>query len=193
MNQLVTRSTKCSDLTPETFAKYMMEDMVEAKKQYDNIWYDAEYALYLKNLENAKSWAIKVATKYAEKHWKTEKKRNEYIQKYLEKNLKHYEFKYHSISYFDFDVRPWDNGISGNCILSYDNMTKEAMIRCFNEIKDNKYFKGATGWVLEDNYRSRPQIKLILDDKLAKEFKEDKENLAKAIADFYRGCTYFGD
>ena len=192
-NILVTRFTKCSDLTPETFAKYMMEDMVEAKKQYDNIWYDVEYDRFNKNQESQKLSMIKTATSYADKHYETEKKRNEYVQKYLKKNFKYYDFNYRSISYFDFDVEPWKNGISGNCILSYDNLTENAMIRCFNEIKDNKYFKAAKGWVLEDNHNSRPQIKLILNDELTKQFEEDEESLCRAIDNFYRGCTYFGD
>jgi len=67
------------------------------------------------------------------------------------------------------------------------------MIKCFNTIKDNKYFKVAKGWILEDHHHSRPQIKLILDESMEAEFKNDEENLGNAIAEFYKGTNYWGD
>lgn len=189
---LTTREVNCSELTAEMFASMMIADMKKAKEVYDSIWYPIELDAYNKRIESIKVANEKHARAYAEKKWKTEKKRNEYVEKVVSSYVP-YEFKYWTITFFDFKVEPWSNGISGNCILSYDKMTEDAMIKCFNTIKDNKYFKVAKGWILEDHHHCRPQIKLILDESVEAEFKKDEENLGNAIAEFYKGTNYWGD
>ena len=189
---LSTRNVNCSELTASEFASMMIEDMKKAKEVYDSIWYPIELELHNKHIESIKVCTEKRAHQIAEKKWKTEKKRNEYVEKEMAK-LKTSEFKFWTISFFDFDVKPWDNGISNNCILTYDNMSENAMIRCFNEIKDNKYWKAAKGWILEDHHHCRPQIKLILPENIEAEFKQDEKNLCDAITKFYENTNYWGD
>lgn len=189
---LSTRNVNCSELTASKFASMMIEDMKKAKEVYDSIWYPIDLEYYNKRIESMREANEIRARKFAEKKWKTEKKRNEYIAKEIS-NFKPYEFKYWTITFFDFDVKPWDNGISNNCILTYKDMSEDAMIRCFNEIKDNKYWKAAKGWILEDHHHCRPQVKLILPENIEVEFKQDEKNLSDAIAEFYKGTNYWGD
>lgn len=189
---LVSRNINCSELTADEFASMMIEDMIKAKDIYDSIWYPIMLERHNERIESHKNIIYEIAKKYAEKHWKTEKKRNEYIENELNK-LINSPFKYNTITYFDFDVNPGSLGISNNCILSYNNLSKEAMIRCFNEIKDNKYWKSANGWILEDHHGFRPQIKLILNKDNEDNFKHDAKVLLDAMNKFYEGDNWTGD
>ena len=88
-------------------------------------------------------------------------------------------------------MNPGVNGISGDCIIDIkDDMTKN-LERCYEAIKDNKYFKNGLGWILEAG--SRPQIKLILPEDIQKEFDDEKDKLTKDIMRFYQNCSYPGD
>lgn len=104
------------------------------------------------------------------------------------------------ISFFDLDVEPYRNGISYSCILDTDADEEKAR-RCFDEIKDKKYFLLAKGWEFcyetkeEYNYKScsRPEIKLLFDPEVEQQYKNDEKNLADDIARFYANCRYCGD
>lgn len=104
------------------------------------------------------------------------------------------------ISFFDFDVFPNENGISGSCILEPDDDEKK-MRSCFRSIKQSKYFDKAKGWEftyetsdkVRKKYSFRPQIKLILDDNTQREFDKEEKDLADDIARFYSNCRYCGD
>lgn len=189
---LTTRNVDCSTLTAEEFAKLMIKDMTNARTVYHNIWYPIELERH-NNYIQTRLKCIKVtAQAFAEKKWKTEKRRNEYVANEVAK-FKATELRFHNISFFDFKVTPGSNGISSNCILQYSDLTTEAMIRCFNEIKDNKYFLAAKGWELEDHHGFRPQVKLILDEDMENMYKDEEESLCRAIENFYSGSNYWGD
>jgi len=97
------------------------------------------------------------------------------------------------VSFFDFDLEPGTNGISGNCILSCKKIDTNKLEACYEEVKDNKYFKDATGWefVYVPGFRSK--IKLILSKKMKHEYEKEETSLYNAIRNFYDGCKYFGD
>lgn len=153
-----------------------------------------ETEVFIKRYNTTRDSALKVA----QKKWKTEKKQTEYVNaelaKYCEKNSKRIATggNYHGIEYFDFDLQPGTNGINGVCILDV-NATDEQLSKCYDYIKDNKYFKAAEGWQFEYDGSGRPQIKLILPKEMQQMYDEAKESLARAISKFYEGCTYFGD
>ena len=104
------------------------------------------------------------------------------------------------ISFFDLDVEPYRNGISGSCVL-YTDADEEKVRSCFKEIKDKKYFLLAKGWEFRyetregNNYESsfRPEINLIFDEDIQKQYEKDEKDLADDIARFYSDCRYCGD
>ena len=199
---LVSRNIDCSNITCEEFVKAMFSDFLEAQEKYNELYIPEWEAWKLKSFEDQMKWTHKHAVEYAEKKWKTERKRNEYIEKTVNEARKEYKISnyYDDLSFFDFDVNPGRNGLSGNCCISYDKLTPSKLEKCFEEVKDNKYFKKATGWQLtyeayENSYRvlGRPEIKLIVDDETAAAMKKDADDLAEIIRKFYEGCTYWGD
>ena len=199
---LVSRNIDCSSITCDEFVKALFSDILAAEEQYNDQYipeWVASNVLHMKqSINSTKNYAIN----YANKKWKTERKRNEYISNIVKNAINSYVLNsyYETISFFDFDVNPGSNSISNDCCLSISKLTFNSLIRCFNQIKDNKYFKHANGWRLtytsmKDSFRnlSRPQIELIVDDDTKNEMDNDRDCLTKAINEFYKGCTYFGD
>lgn len=199
---LVIRNIACSSITEDEFVRAMFSDMLEAEEKYNDLyvpeWVNAQVENFNRYIKDVKH----KAEIYATKKWKTEKKRTEYINLMIKTAREKYKPNkwYDHLSFFDFDVNPGDNGISGNCCLSYNNLTFNALARCFNEIKDNKYFKLASGWKLsyehdEKSCRSsfRPQIKLIVSKEVEDQMIKDAKTLEESICNFYKNCRYFGD
>lgn len=199
---LTSRHIDCSTITESEFISSMFSDLLEAQEKYDEL-YIPEWVNYkLKNFYNKIKCVRNHAIKIAEKKWVTEKKRNAYIEREVKKAREEYKFDefYYDLSFFDFKVNPGDMGISDNCVLSYRDLTPNKLHRCFENIKDNKYFKKAKGWTLtyecsENSYRTafRPQIKLIVDSETEAQMKHDGEVLTNAVNEFYKGCQYWGD
>ena len=186
---------KCGKLTEEEFCELIEADLKEAAKIYADARKPEKEAASKAYMELRR----KQLTEYAEKKWKTEKKRNEYIENAMA-NLNASRSLYDDkLDFVDFDVEPWENGIHGTCILHPSKIKAEAP-RCFADIKDNKYFKRATGWAIKyeankDSLRScfRPYIDLLGDESLKKEMAEDRKRLADAITSFYANTNYWGD
>lgn len=186
---LVTRAVDCSSITKEEFIRMMIKDLEEAIKVYDEYWCPIYEESHRKAMENYRKSVLKVSTEFAEKKWKTEKRRQQYIDKKLSE-IEDNGYYYPCLTFFDMDLEPGKNGISGACVIDVKNPNLD---RCWEEIKDNKYFIRATGWILEDHHGFRPQIKLILSEDVQEEFDNERKDLERAIAEFYRGTTYFGD
>lgn len=187
---LITRNVDCSTITKEDFVKFMMEDLHNSKDEYRKLHLPVEKARFEDREVRRKESMEKRARTFAEKKWKTEAKRNAYVEREMTKYVPG-TFKFYDIDFFDFDVEPWSN-ITSNT-FSIDTVTSEKLGRCYDKVKENKYFKNATGWILEDHYYSRPQIKLILPKEYKEMWEMDVENLGKAISEFYKNTTYFGD
>ena len=199
---LTSRNINCSTITVEEFIRAMFSDLLEAEEKYDELyipeWEEKKFKDFAWHLKYTRKRAID----FAEKKWKTEKKRNEYIENEVKKARENYKFDsfFYGLSFFDFDVNPGEMGISGDCIISYDELTPEKLRRCFEKIKNNKYFKKALGWKLtykayDNSYKVcfRPEIKLIVDENTMAQMKEDKKNLEDSVYRFYEGCRYWGD
>lgn len=188
---LISREIKCSELTKEQFVDLMGQDLTNALHEDIKIFRPELEAQFYHNQEQHLEYVEKRAREFAAKKWKTDKKRDKYVMDVLAKEpRKRYEFN--AVTFFDFDVEPWKNGISGSCIL-HPCETIENLERCFEYIKDNVYFKAAKGWQLIDHRNSRPEIKLILDEEMETKYKNDERGLSDAIARFYANSNYWGD
>lgn len=199
---LLSRNIDCSTITADEFISAMFSDFLEAEELYNDLYIPEWESYKVRSFFNHMEWARKRATNFAEKKWKTEKKRTAYIESEVTKARKDYKWDdfYYSLSFFDFNVEPWRNGLSGSCSISYKELTPKSLESCYNVVKDNKYFKVAKGWSFtykasENSFRTsfRPQIKLIVDSETDAQMKKDADNLAESIRKFYEGCSYWGD
>ena len=199
---LISRNINCSNITADEFITAMFSDFLEAEEKYNDLYIPEWEAYKVHSFFNHMEWARKRATNFAEKKWKTEKKRTAYIESEVAKARKEYKMSdfYDDLSFFDFDVEPWRNGLSGDCCISYKELTPNKLKRCFDNVKDNKYFKKATGWKFtyeasENSHRTcfRPHIELITDAETAAQMKKDADDLTESVRKFYEGATYWGD
>ena len=199
---LTSRNINCSTITVEEFIQAMFSDFLEAEEKYNDLYIPEWEAYKVKSFNDRMVCVRNWATKIAEKKWKTEKKRTAFIEKEVEKARKEYKIDsfYYDLSFFDFKVNPGEMGISCDCSISYKELTPAKLRRCYEAVKDNKYFKKATGWKLtyeasNNSYRTsfRPQIKLIVDQNTATQMKKDADNLTVSVNNFYKNCTYCGD
>ena len=192
----------CSNISMEEFVRMMFSDILEADEKYNDLYCPDYVASIVRHFENMMAYTRKDATKYAEKKWKTEKKRNEYINKKIAEAKAKFntDSYYYHLSFFDFDVHPESNGLSGDCCISIDRLTYDVLRRCYEAVKDNYYFKNATGWKLEyechENNHSvsfRPHINLIMPEDVEAKYHKAAEDLAEDIRRFYANCYYPGD
>ena len=199
---LVSRNINCSNITANEFISAMFSDFLEAEEKYNDLYIPEWEASKVRNFFSHMEWARKHAINFAEKKWKTEKKRTAYIESETEKARKEYKMDdfYYDLSFFDFDVNPGEMGISGDCCISYKELTPTKLGRCFEKVKDNKYFKKAMGWkfTYEASNNShqvcfRPHIELIVDAETEAKMKKDAEDLTESVRKFYEGCRYWGD
>lgn len=199
---LISRNINCSNITVDEFISAMFSDFIEAEEKYNEIYIPEWEATKVNNFERNIEYVRKRASVFAENKWKTEKKRTSYIEAEVNKARKEYKWDsfYYDLSFFDFDVNPGKNGISYDCCISYRELTPSKLHRCFDNVKNNKYFKKATGWKFtyeasENSYRVafRPHINLIVDEETAAQMKKDADDLTESVRKFYEGCTYFGD
>jgi len=200
---LVSRNNvNCANLSMDEFVQMMFSDILEAEENYNELYCRDYVAAILRNFESYVKSYHDAAVRYAEKKWKTEKKRNEYIVKETDAARSRYnrDAYYYSLSFFDFDVHPDRNGLSGDCCLSINSMNFNSLRRCFEAVKDNYYFKNATGWKLEyeasENDHKvcfRPYITLIMPEKVKAEYEKAEKDLTESVRKFYEGCHYWGD
>ena len=188
---LVTRKINCSELSMEQFVELMGNDLKIAYEEYVRIFKPIDEARYNLNVERNKIAVELKAREYATKKWKTDKKRDAYVAKEVAK-IKVEPFKFYPVSFFDFEVEPWKNGISECCIL-HPFETVERLKQCFEYIKDNEYFKSAKGWQLIDVRNFRPEIKLILDEEMENKYHNAERKLSESIFEFYKNTNYCGD
>jgi hypothetical protein len=189
---LITRENIiCSELTKEQFVEMMMEDLKNSIIKSEEIFRPELEEQFYNNQKRHLEYVEQRAWEFANRKWKTEKRRAQYVNEILSKEqTKTYEFR--PVSFFDFKLNPFSNGISDNCILRV-NTTEEKLGRCFDEIENNKYWVTATGWQLIEERSSRSQVKLIMPDEMNEMYRKEEEGLANAIANFYAGCRYWGD
>ena len=199
---LVKRNVNCGLITESEFVQNMFSDILEAEEKYNELYAPEYVASVIRHYENYVDCYRKQAVKIAEKRWKTERKRNEYINKETVAASNRYNRNayYYGLSFFDFDVHPERNGLSGDCCISIDRLTFNSLRRCFESVKDNYYFKNASGWKLEYEAHEndhqvcfRPHINLIMPEDVEAKYHKAAEDLAEDIRRFYANCYYPGD
>ena len=195
-------NVNCSSITEDEFVRMMFSDILEAEDTYNNLYCPDYVAGIIRRFESNLQSTRNRAIKYAEKKWKTDKKRNEYVTNEVTNAKKNFNMNsyYYDLSFFDFDVHPESNGLSGDCCISINRMKFDTLRRCFNSVKDNYYFKNSLGWKLEyechENTHSvsfRPHINLIMPEDVEAKYRKAKEDLTESVRKFYEGCTYWGD
>jgi hypothetical protein len=178
---LVERLVDLGVITFEDFKNVLMEDFNSACELYDE--------LNEAGNKTAKQYVferkMKEAQKYAELKWKTEKRRNQYIEerhKQILENLetnRSWEVTSKGL-FFDFDPNPGVNFIPGVNIIkrnAFNEENEEFLRRAFKNLVEGKYFRKAKGWRFRYQggkekalhpYSSafRPYIELILDKDL---------------------------
>lgn len=188
---LVTRTVECSNLTKEQFVEMMMEDLRNSVIKSEEVFKPFEEAIHNTNMTDIRKYVENRARNFASNKWKTEKRREKYVADELAKVNSH-PFIFHPVSFFDFNVEPGSNGISDNCILNV-NSTEEHLGRCFEAIRNNRYFLAATGWELVENRSFRSKIKLILSPEIEAAYRGETEALNKAMDEFYKNTNFYGD
>ncbi len=188
-----------ANMSKEEFVKLMGADLKEAV---------AEYAKIVKPLNNERvkdniEREIRQATKFAEKKWKTEKKRNEYIEN-ARKNAEAKKWYLETPERIFFDLKPdkGQMGINEVCILRGDKTDDKQLEKCYDELQNSKYFKKGTGWAFKyeshskekaSTYAFRPYVDILLDESDKAEQKRDEDNLTKSVQQFYANTNYWGD
>ena len=185
-----------SSLSEEDFIKYMLEDFNQAVEEYSKICKPLNDKRIADNIERE----IKQAIKFAEKKWKTQKKRDEYIEN-IRKNAQEKKWYLEDPKRIFFDLKPdkGNMGIRQECIIDSKSNEKTLKI-AYEEMQKSKYFKKGTGWAFKYDaygkdkaYSFRPYIDILLDENDRAEQKRDEENLSNAISDFYANTNYWGD
>lgn len=187
-----------ANMTKEEFVKIMSKDLMNAQANYEDLMREPLRKARAEYLVSERERAIK----FAQSKWKTEKRQNKYVDEMMSKAEASSNYTNTNLNKIWFDINPDKGqlGIVGCCSL-YPGDPEDKLSRCFDEIKDSKYFRGGFGWVFRYEGRSmkfpiscgRPDIDILLPEDLAKQQKEDGEKLDAEIEKFYKGTKYFGD
>lgn len=182
----------CSTLSKEDYTRMMVEDLKEADRLYreENKQYDKD------SYERQLAWQKKKFTEYAEKKWKTDKRRQQYIETAM-KNLK-LQPRESKITLVDINsVHP--GIISSNPQIYFSNL-EESTAQSYELIKNSDIFREATGWKIKYEAPNntmrmsfRPYVYFIVSDSKRKELEDEEKRLADSIRDFYKDTKYWGD
>ena len=195
-----------SEITREEFVSMMRADVevaiaefrewsaIESEKKYqvDNEAYKIRRAEKVEQI---------IAESY--KKYKRESYRLRYVEREIASipdSLDRCYYKGRELGGISWDIKPWSNGCTlimwGSKIWGINEYDAEYLERyvsgLYDEAIKNEYFLHSTGWSIVESLSSA-EFKLHLSDELEAKWKADEHNLAKSIARFYEGCTYWGD
>ena len=142
----------------------------------------------------------------ADKKYKRQSNRDKYFEKELaawEALPTYRKFWSHkeTIYFVDYQFDPRAIGIPSTCIVNTD-AAQDAYERMYEDVKDNKYFKQATGLSIvitidtDEKYiksHFRPHAKLILPEDVQQEYDAAAKSLVEDVTHFYENTTYWGD
>ena len=193
---LVSRNIDCNSITPEEFANAMRNDFEVAREIYVENYTDEYVNGYVRLAESIRNSKRNSLMRYAEKKWKTPKKRNEYVNKQM-KSVNISEPYYSNITWFDFKTNP---SLMSSLAIEYAHLDDASLKKAFEILMQSDWFKAAKGWELtidtNENswsYNGRPSIKMIFDEETQNKWNKMRDDLAKDIARFYAGSNYTGD
>ena len=195
----------CSSITESEFIDTINKCLAEANKEYKELVVPKYKKFITEQYINNLEFSLKRAKTYAESKWKTEKRRNQYIEEVKANAKKDYDNRLSkleniSIDFFDFDGNCGTiNGINSNCIIIND-VTDKQLKACFNTLQATRYFNKAIGLEFKYDanqrtytYSFRPSIELVLPEEVEKVAVKERENLEKCISSFYSSNNYTGD
>lgn len=140
----------CSSITESEFIDTINKCLAEANKEYKELVVPKYKKFITEQYINNLEFSLKRAKTYAESKWKTEKRRNQYIEEVKANAKKDYDNRLSklenvSIDFFDFDGNCGTiNGINSNCIIRKD-VTDKQLKACFNTLQATRYFNKAIG------------------------------------------------
>lgn len=182
------RSINCATITREEFIEALIADAKDAIKSYNDnaVPVEKEFLnnLHAESVKKEREIIISKATAFANAKWKTEKKRNQYIEDAISefdaKNEK-YTPRISNLGFFDMDGNcGMSMYVNNNCILDESSFNyPERIGMCYDTLLKTSYFKKAIGWQFK--YRGttysytatfRPVIELLFDEETSKEIKK---------------------
>lgn len=185
-----------ANLSEENFIKFILEDFKTAVEEYTKIC----KPLNDKRIQDRIEYETKAAIKYAEKKWKTQNKRDEYVEN-IKKNVANKKIYLEDPKRIFFDLKPDKDqmGIRQECVINAKSTEKTLKI-AYEEMQKSEYFKKGTGWAFkydslgkDKNYVLRPYIDILLDESARAEQKRDEETLSQSVKNFYKNSNYWGD
>lgn len=182
------RSINCATITREEFIEALIADAKDAFKSYNDNAVPVEKDFlnnrHAESVKKEREIIISKATAFANAKWKTEKKRNQYIENAISefdaKNEK-YTPRISNLGFFDMDGNcGMSMYVNNNCILDESSFNyPERIGMCYDTLLKTNYFKKAIGWQFK--YRGttysytatfRPVIELLFDEETSKEIKK---------------------
>lgn len=187
---LVSRNdVDCENISKADFISYMFDDLTEAESIYTN----EMKKLSAEKLQKYKEKMKEKFIEYAEKKWKTEKKRNEYISTMLS-NIDKRDNYVDTLSYVDLELK------HDRLTIRINDSLKKTLSDYYSKISSDELFKKAKGWAVKYEASKetlqnafRPYIYLILDENTRKQVEDDKAKHAENIMKFYSDEKYWGD
>lgn len=200
---LVERNIKLAEITSEEFAEMLYTDLMESEEYYKNMANPVLEAAYIEKVKKNRIKGLENAIYFANKKWKTEKRRNQHIEEYkakMEKPITIPSWVGSSLRHFDFHNSPWSMGPAACFYL--ETVTKEEIAEAHARSFWSEWFKNAIGYRLtyeaylpDGSYTSsgRPSIELIFDEEWTAKWEAGEKGLTDAVSSFYKNTTYFGD
>lgn len=179
------RTFEAGTLMREQFIEWMYNDIVSTKMVKDALnktaarkaWRDAKAA-------TEQRFKDFYATKY-KRQTTIDKHASEEFKMWCEKHR--WMYSANEMKSIAWSIEPWNNG--GCYIINIDSNLKERLGKIYDQSSNNKYFKGCTGWYIDDN----DYVILKLSEELQAKWNADKKCLAESINRFYAGSNYLGD
>lgn len=187
-----------TNMTEDDFVILMSEDLKRAYNEYERVRTPERTADKMKAIEREMVYA----KKYAERKWKTQKLRDEYMDKFKTNIEKRYE-SWGKTDRLQFDFKPEvGNGLPEVCVLRPD--ADERQLRaCFDELVKSRWWKKGTGWTFKYEASKydlathfRPWIELIMSESDAAQRRKEQKMLDDGIAAYYASAGsggYTGD
>jgi hypothetical protein len=193
---LVTRDVDCSAIQEQEFVQMMTQDVINAK----NKWYDMNYE---NDLNRHNNWhrdtynsSVKHAWELAQKHCRTARGRAIFFNKWMKLkggSPNPSEFKwYNGITFFDVNIWPDRYGKNPTIDCRKDEEVQKSVQYIFNRIKDNPWFREASGWKLIGR-SSRPEVKFIYDQEGEENWTNLRRKRDDDIMRFNSTLYYHGD
>lgn len=185
-------------ITEEEFVQMMMEDAKDAYESYKQNHKIVDQIL--RQRERYIKTQTDRAIKYAESKWKTEKKRQEYIEKAKELIMKEVDNQwfnrdrgacFRALTYIS-------NSHPGCADVNAVDLRERDLKSLLNELRRSEWWVGATGWKFTARSWKDDRCNGLYIEPISKSFSWDKyreewQRVTDAISSWLSDLKYFGD